>query len=579
MADTGERVLRKYGGFRGVDFRGAECELSRSPDAVNVWKSYKGIDGIETRPAMKHTELFTDPVYGIFFFRGVMIVHSGTKLYTVTNGTKKVIFSSAKAVNSSAFVYEKKWYFKDGTNYISYDGSSVKNVEEDAYVPVTSIGRTPTGGGTQFQDVNLLSPYRINKFVANGRWQEVEVEGENDPDNKEYVGDRAFHLDARDIDKGFVPVVKHNDVAVTNFTVDYTNGIITFTKAPEAPLTAGQSNVEILFKKTNSDYPDQIKKCTLLQVFDNRVFFSGNPDYPSVIWHCALDDPSYCPDTNYYEEGMDDSPIRGLVAGNNAIWVFREPSDANTTIFYHNPVSDDVEGKIYPSQHSSISVGCVGRAVNFGDDIVFFSERGMEGISGDITTEQVLAHRSTLVDPLLTAEKGYKDMILAEWSGYLLVIINSRVYLADSRNKFAHNNHYEYEWFYWELGREITCATVFEGVLFLGSEGGIYTLTDYHTAINSHWTTPKDKFTLPQKTKTTNKRGCVVECGGDVTVLSKTEGSEFEEVGSFESVKDHCVPRIKCKKFKDIQLKFMSDTRFTLESATLECYIGGYIKR
>ena len=66
MADTGERVLRKYGGFRGVDFRGAECELSRSPDAVNVWKSYKGIDGIETRPAMKHTELLPTPCMAFF---------------------------------------------------------------------------------------------------------------------------------------------------------------------------------------------------------------------------------------------------------------------------------------------------------------------------------------------------------------------------------------------------------------------------------------------------------------------------------------------------------------------------------
>jgi hypothetical protein len=33
------------------------------------------------------------------------------------------------------------------------------------------------------------------------------------------------------------------------------------------------------------------------------------------------------------------------------------------------------------------------------------------------------------------------------------------------------------------------------------------------------------------------------------------------------------------KKFKDIQLKFASNTRFSLETVTLEAFIGGYIKR
>ena len=270
----------------------------------------------------------------------------------------------------------------------------------------------------------------------------------------------------------------------------------------------------------------------------------------------------------------------GLVAGNNALWVFREPSQENTTVFYHTPTLDAEYGKIYPSSHSSVTTGCVGKAINFNDDIVFFSERGMEGISGDITTEQMLAHRSSMVDRKMVSEPAYKDMVLAEWEGYLFVFIGNKVYLADSRTAFTNENHIEYEWFYWELEKNVTCARVNDGMLYLGTEdGGIYTLTDMTCSVESYWVTPKDKFKYPHKQKTTNKRGCVVEATGDIFVFVKTENTDFELVGDYEGVTDYFVSRIKRKKFKDIQLKFYSKTRFSLETATLECFIGGYIKR
>jgi hypothetical protein len=337
--------------------------------------------------------------------------------------------------------------------------------------------------------------------------------------------------------------------------------------------------VKIKFKKALPKYKASILGCRMLQVFDNRVFVSGNPDFPNVVWHCSLNDPSYFSDLDYYREGMDNAQIKGMVAGNNALWVFREPSSANTTVFYHTPSLDDEYGKVYPSTHSSVTTGCVGKAINFNDDIVFFSDRGMEGISGDVTTEQVLAHRSSLVDRKMIAEADYKNMILEEWEGYLLVFIGNKVYLADSRTAFQYENHVEYEWFYWELSKAVTCSCVYDGVLYLGTADGIYTLTDYEANVESYWTTPKDKFKHPHKLKTTNKRGCVAEATGDISVYAKLEDTEFELIGTYEKVTDSFVSRIKRKKFKDIQLKFYSKTRFSLETVTLECFIGGYIKR
>lgn len=557
-------ITRLYRGFRGVDFRGEEVNLLRSPNALNVWKNYKETESIRTRPELELKEAFDNTVWGVFFYAvgntEMMLVHSGTKLYKIVEGVREVLYEGLNPAKSQSFIYNNMWYFKDGINYLEYDGETIGEVV--GYVPTTSIGRRPSGGGSTYEDVNYLSSERINTFLADGIAKE-------------------YHLDAREIDSTRKVEVKVNDNVIdeTEYEVNTVEGIITFNVAPQVPLTDGQDNVSIRFSRTVSGYRERINLCTMLQVFDNRVFFSGHPEYPNTIFHSSLNNPRYCSDLDYYNEGLDTSKVTGMVAGNNALWVFKEPSQANTTVFYHNPTIDATYGKIYPSTHSSISTGCIGKAINFNDDIAFFSERGMEAINGDITTEQVIAHRSSLVDRKMIAEEDYKDMILEEYEGYLFVFIGNSVYLADSRAMFQNENHYEYEWFKWILSEKITCTIVDKGVLYLGSENGIYTLTDHVSNVPAYWTTPLDKFDAPQYQKTTNKRGCVVEAKGDLTVSAKTNGNDWEEIDHYENIEDYFVVKKKFKKFKDIQLKFSSNTRFSLEQATLEAFLGGYIKR
>lgn len=551
-------VSRVYSNFRGVDFRGEEINIVRSPDSLNVWKDYKETESIRTRPGLALLKGFSETVYGIFFYRDIMLVHSGTKLYKL-GSVAELLWEGLSETTSQSFIFEDIWYLKDGVSYIQYDGTTVKNVV--GYVPTTTIARKPNGGGTKYEDVNMLSEYRKNSFLADGMSSD-------------------FYLDVMNIDEDYTPEVTVNDKLVTEgYTVNYDQGFIRFTEVPDVPLTDGQDNVVIKFKKAVPRYKESILNSTLLQVFDNRVFFSGNKEYPNTVWNCSLNDPTYVSDLDYYREGMDAAQVKGMVAGNNALWVFREPSTANTNVFYHTPTLDDDYGKIYPSSHSSVTTGCVGKAINFNDDIVFFSERGMEGISGDVTTEQVVAHRSTLVDRKLIAEENYENMILEEWEGYLLVFIGNHAYLADSRGVFTNENHIEYEWFYWDMEKEVTCTCVKSGVLYIGTTDGVYTLTDLNADVESYWVTPKDKFRNPHKLKTTNKRGCVAEATGDISVYAKLEDTDFELVADHKDVTDYFVSRIKRKKFKDIQLKFYSKTRFSLETVTLEAFVGGYIKR
>lgn len=577
MAKSGDLVTRNYNNFRGVDFsqRKDEVSLNRSPDALNVWKNYKNNNGrcIETRPDVELLEEYSNTIYGLFFYtyNGVKhrIVHVGDKLYdddkliylTSNTGDMSSMADTFMSENkSSFFVFEKKLYIKDGTQYLVYDGTTCTTVE--GFIPTTTISRTPAGSGTVYQDVNLLTGIRKNSFVADG-------------ESVDYV------LDTETFDGSYTVKVWVNGVQIKEgFTAYPDKGKVTFNNAPASPDTAGQDNVVIEFRKTIEGYRDKIDKCTLLEMFDNRVFFSGNPDYPNYIWHSSLDDPSYCSDLDYYEEGVNDSKVKAIVSGNNALWVLKEPSQTNTTIFYHNPTTDDDYGKTYPSIHSSISTGCVSTGINFNDNIVFFSDRGLEGITGDVTTEQTLTHRSSLIDNRLLNESNYKNLVLAEWEGYLLTFIDNKCYLADSRDMASNNGHREYEWFYWEFNENITGTCVKDGVLYLCCDNKIYTLTKTDTTLEAYWTTIEDECSSPHYQKTTNKKGCVVDMGGEeITISVKTDNSKFEKIDKFKNTKGYVVPRIKKKKWKSIQLKFSSTKPFNLYSSTLEAYVGSYVKR
>lgn len=595
-ADTGDRISRIYGGFRGVDFRGEEVNLSRSPDSVNMWKDYRETESIKSRPG---TWLVSDGiieagsrVFGMYVHRPSRAYNEEKFLYVCYQGktdtTIKIIcaeigalghLDSVNTICSSQlstgktkfFTFGDKVYIMNSSRYLCHTPGAAVADDVSPYVPTTTIGRKPAGGGTIHQDVNKLTPRRKNTFLGDGK------------SAKYYTDGRISTLVSVKVNGARMTI--GSDCAAFG---DY----VTFYKIPPAPNTDGQDNVEIEFD-VSSNSMSEILDCEALTVFDNRVFVGGAPSNPNYLWHSSLNDPTYFSDLDYYQEGLDNAKIRGLVAGNNALWVFREPSSNNTTIFYHTPTIDPEYGTVYPSVHSSISTGCIGGAVNFNDDIVFFSERGMEGISGDVTTEQVIAHRSTLVDRKLLKESGYKEMNLAEWEGYLIIALSNKIYLADSRARFTNTDHMEYEWFCWEYGFNILGAYAIDGYLFLiGDNGGIYahntkwfdTLSMDSVNKNpvkyaSYWVTPKDRFNAPQKLKTTNKRGCVVEAAGDIAVSVKTEDTEFEEVGTYENVTDYFCCRIKRKKWKDIQLKFESDRKFSLETATLEAFIGGYIKR
>lgn len=603
-------IKRTYTGFTGVDFLNEPSlvDITRSPDALNVWKNYKDTEGtcIETRPGYKKIAQIGNKINGIYIYSITKaIVHSGTelyewnnfptspdedhliKIYDNMNDTKHISFNKVK----------NKLYINDGKTYLVYDGKIVKCVTEDEpFIPTTTISRKAgnIGGGETLQNVNVLTGKRKNTFLGDGT-------------------STIFYLDAQVLDSTKVEAIV-NDVEMkedTDFTVDRIKGIVTFKETPSKPALSGYDNVVIIFSKTIEGYADRINKCNKAILFDNRIFYTGNPDYPNAIFHCELNNPQYISDLNYYEDGSDNSKITSMVVGNNVLWVFKNLDQNNANVFYHTPALDEEKGRYYPSSQGNVGLGCVSTSGNFGDDIVYLSRYGLEGITTDnLNSKQIIAHKSSLVDSKMINENDYENATFVEYKGYLLILVNGKIFLADSRQKYNYLNSFEYEWFYWDISNsKPNILKEYEDNLYIGAQdGSIFILegtNDSANTINSYWTTPMDNFGYNNQLKTTNKRGGIAKVktipNGVIKVARKTDKADgykyiteksatgfsflnldFNNFSFITSNKSYLVYRIKEKKINEISLKFYSDEKdrpFGLYSSIIEAFVGGYVKK
>lgn len=601
-------IKRTYADFSGVDFLNEPTlvDIRRSPDALNVWKNYRDNQGgcIETRPGYRKLAQIGSRINGIYVFSLTKaIVHSGTSLYEWSNfpsepetGDLKVLYSDMNNRRSCFNKLDSKLYINDGKTYLVYNGTSVSKVSSGAFVPRTTISRKPgnIGGGELYQDVNLLQPKRTNSFCGDGT-------------------SKVYYLDTQGLDATAVTVKVNNAMQQenTHFTVDRTNGKVTFNTAPSKPSLSGEDNVFITFSKTIDGYQDRINKCTKALLFDNRLFFTGNPDFPNAVFHSELNNPTYVSDLDYYEDGSSDSSITGMTVGNNVLWIFKNLDQNNANVFYHEPTLDLEHGKIYPTKQGNVSVGCYVDSTNFQDDIVYLSRYGLEGITTEkIDSKQAIAHRSFMVDVRMTNENNYKNAMMMEYQGYLMVLVNGKVYLADSRQKYANLDSFGYEWFYWDISAvNPTLLKEYNDRLYIGAgDGSIFVLegtNDDGERIDSYWTTPMDNFGYSNQLKTTNKRGGIAKVktipNGMIKIAKRSNKSDVYKFVTKKSAngfkfstldfcnfsfittdKSYLVYKIKEKKINELSLKFYSDEKdkpFGIFSSIIEAFVGGYIKK
>lgn len=473
---------RYYSSFRGVDFSSDHTQVSESRLAylVNMYKDYKSGQGeaLETIAGFRRRAKFGDSkVYGIFYFKfeesseekEQILVHSGENLYLWDDPDKgyekssfTVLYSGMNKRKSSSFVFNNRLYIIDGKNYLVYNGKEVSIVKDNAYIPATYINTIPAGEnanvGTEYEQRNILSDCFRQTFIADGTTKE-------------------FCLNEKELDSiesvtvyGTTLVPKDEGTDDGDYQVDLDAGKVTFLKAPSAPdkkeYELGYAGVEIVAKKawktldgvaTEVDsLASIIEGCTLCATFDGRVFFSGNPKYKNYVFYCNRNstgyaDPSYFGVLNYIQDGVGLSPITGLMCVSNTLMVLKSDTQQDSAIYFHTGVDtgEHLVPRLYPSEQGLSGLGCVGACRNFLDDPVFVSRLGVEGVSQlKISSERVNEHRSSLVDAKLV-NTNISQAQLEEWGGYLWLLVDGQIFLADSRQRYADKTGaMQYEWYY-----------------------------------------------------------------------------------------------------------------------------------
>ena len=512
----------RYAAFRGADFSTdpSLVESCRSPLCTNIVADGGGMP--QKRLGYRTVQSLGDTVYGLFGaeFGGTVkrLVHAGTKLYAwADDGTPAVLLSGLPRRKSRAVFLAGKLWIVTGGGFYSYDGTEAKRVSASgAYVPTTTITRSPSGGGVSYEAVNLLTPYRKNAFQTDGKSVKFTLDGE---------------IDASGAVRAWVWGEE-----VTDFTLDRTAGTITFPSAPAAPDAGASDGLVVQFPHTVEGYADRIDKCTIITTYgvgsNDRVVLSGNPDCPNLDWTSGLYDPTYMPDLGYAAVGSEATPICGYCRIGSSLGIVKADDGSDSTVFLRSAALSEDGEAVFTLQQTIAGVGAVapGSFASLFDDPLFLSRAGVAAItSSSLTGEKIIQNRSLYLNAQLTNEPSLPEAEAAVWQGmYLLAMPEGHVYILNGRQTKTFRSSalgdFVYEGFYWEdvpaLCWYVQRSGTDEALYFGTADGRICKLntdiedmsrySDDGAAISAVWATKYDDDGTPAVLKTLLKRGCCV---------------------------------------------------------------------
>jgi len=401
----------------GLDLNGTEFELpeNKTNKCLNVWFKDGELDkrwGQDFVNSGEVVEALGHSAYK-YLYKGNIIKHTGTKLYKQTPlGVVTSIFTGLNNVKSRLFKFGDKVYFKQAGKYVQYDGTTAANVV--AYIPTIIINRTPTGGGDLLEDYNRLGKGFKNSFNGTGAATVYTL--------------TDTLLDATLVTATVGGVAK---VEITDFTVNRTTGVVTFTVAP----AIGTNNVIITAYKTDQADIDSILNCLSVIPFggqnDNRLFFGNNGTgfyYWTGISANGVD-PTYFPLSNFNIVGLSDENITGFGKQQNALLVIKEREiygveysfNGIIGVFNSYPISD-VFGCDCPWTIQTVNNVTVFLSTEFGPCIVQ---------STNVGNQRAVFSIGRNINLRLLKELNLTNATSLEYDGKYWLVVNDKAYVWD----------------------------------------------------------------------------------------------------------------------------------------------------
>ena len=420
-----ERSKLVVDAFYGIDYTNdpGNVGLEKSPNAPNMIRDVPG----KVRKCMGYheTDRFGERINGHHRLGDKTLIHAGTVLY-LQDEAHTVLYSDMEDERSKSWQFGDSLYIVDGKTFLVYDGSTVRPVSEVAKIPTFTIGRAPSGGGTEYEDLNLLQPKWKELFLSDG-------------------SSTAYHLSFSGLDADAVQVRVLNSggewetyTENNQFTVNRKTGVITFKTAPGKSPVEGEDNVEITAARTVAGYADKINKCGIGILFgvngaSDRLFLSGNPDFPNYDWFSGQFDPTYFADTAYSQMGTGKSAIVGYSIVNNYLATHKDENEQERNVIIRSGELLDKE-PAFPIKNALQGPGAVCRYSfgYLGTEPVFLTRSGIYALTqSDISGDKYSQNRSYFMNGKLCAEPGMENSFSCVYKDLYWLCLNDVAYILD----------------------------------------------------------------------------------------------------------------------------------------------------
>lgn len=410
--------------FLGVDFTNSpsNVDLKKSPNGVNMIRDVPG----KVRKCMGYETIKTYDarINGAHFRHGDQeyLIHSGTKLYK----GETALYSDMNDARSKSWQIEDSLYIVDGKALLVYDGTTVKKASDDGYIPTLTIAKAPSGGGEQYEALNLLQPGFTELFGGTET-------------------DKTFQLSFSGLDSKAVQAWLLNSsgdwvqkTEGTDFSVNRSTGAVTFTTAPGVSPVSGEDNVKITAFRTVDGYADRINKCRIGILFGvngaaDRIFLSGNPDYINYDWYCDYNNPLYWPDTGYATLGTAKSAIVGYSIINDRLAAHKDSmEDDRNVILREGDITDNEPTfKIVNTLQGAGAVAPYSFAY-LANEPLFLTDLGIYAITPqDITGEKYSQNRSFFLNGKLLEEPNMSESYACVFKDLYWLCLNNVAYILD----------------------------------------------------------------------------------------------------------------------------------------------------
>ena len=467
--------------FGGVDLTSSPTDIAlrRSPDAPNMMPDSRG-NPIK-RPGYSVIGSYGGAINGRWKLFEHEVVHAGSSLYI--DGAR-IYTGMADALSTGQIIGDKLYIF-DGECALVCDGEDAYELFYDAYVPTVLISKNADfyideggetvaqePGGNKHEAFNLISDRWSESFLCpTGTETTFSL-------SEKKLSKRA--VTAKVMDENGAWQEKRENV---DFTVDRENGKVVFSEAVPASPVVGEDNVIITAAKHFEGCAEKIDRCRRSIAYGesglcDRIFLCGNPKEPNTDRWCAVNDPTYWPDTYYSVLGSEDTMIVGYSVLEGKLATHLNPGCDGRSVLLRESFVDSAGSVSFPVCGFLQGEEAVAPAsfAYMETEPLFLTKRGVYALTpADIDGREYTQNRSYYINRALAAEPALSEAFCGKWRQFYGISVGDRIFWLDTSQKSYENGEplsaFQYECYVWT---DIPARIFWEedGALFFGDKNG-----------------------------------------------------------------------------------------------------------